>query len=80
MVPIVRLKGIPIDLYGVHTMEEFKVIDIVDNTSPYPTFLGLDWDFDNQAIIDMKTRNMIFDSREYRVIVPLYFSYGGRYV
>jgi hypothetical protein len=74
MVPIVRLKGILIDLYGVHTMEEFKVIDIVDNTSPYPTFLGIDWDFDNQAIIDMKNRNMIFDSREYRVIVPLYFS------
>jgi hypothetical protein len=25
----------------------FEVIDIVDNTTPYPTLLGLDLEFDN---------------------------------
>jgi hypothetical protein len=61
-------------------MADFEVIDIVDNTFPYPTLLGLDWDFDNQTIINLKTRKMIFESGEYRVIAPLDPSEGGRYV
>jgi hypothetical protein len=60
LVPIGTLKGIPIDLDGVCTMADFEVIDIVDTTSSYLTLLGLDWAFDNQAIIYLKTRKMIF--------------------
>jgi hypothetical protein len=45
VVPIGILKGIPVDLDGVCTMEDFEVIDIVDNTTPYPVLLGLDWEF-----------------------------------
>jgi hypothetical protein len=41
-------------------MADFEVIDIVDTTSSYLTLLGLDWAFDNQAIIYLKTRKMIF--------------------
>jgi hypothetical protein len=63
VVPIGRLKGILVDLDGVRTMADFEVFDIVNNTSPYPTLLGLDWAYDNQAIINLKTRNMIFESR-----------------
>jgi hypothetical protein len=62
---------VTIDLDGVHTNADFEVIEIVDGTTPYPTFLGLDWEFCNQAIIKLNTRKMIFESREYRVIVPL---------
>lgn len=80
VVPIGRLNGILVDLDGVRTMAEFEVIDIVDNTLPYPTLLGLDWDFDSHAIINLKTRNMIFESGEYRVIVPLDPLGGGMYV
>jgi hypothetical protein len=76
--PIGSLKRIPID--GVRTMEKFEFIDIVDNTSPYLALLGLDWDFDNQAIINLKTRKMIFQSGEYRFIEPLDPLEGGRYV
>jgi hypothetical protein len=61
VVPIGILKGISVDLEGVRTMEDFEVIDIVDNTSPYIALLGLDWDFDNQTIINFKTRKMIFE-------------------
>jgi hypothetical protein len=61
-----------VDLYGVCNMKEFEVIDIVDNTTPYPALLGLDRGFDNQAIFNLKTRKIIFESREYRVIAPLY--------
>jgi hypothetical protein len=42
--------------------------------------LGLDWAFDNQAIINLKTRKMTFESREYRVIAPLDPSEGERFV
>jgi hypothetical protein len=80
VVPIGRLKGIPLDLDGVCTMEEFKVIDIVDNTSSCPTLLGLDWDFDNHTIIKLNTRKMIFESREYKAITSLDPSEGGKYV
>jgi hypothetical protein len=80
VIPIGILKGIPMDLDGVCTMEYFEVIDIVDNTAHYPTLLGLDCAFENQAIINLKTRKMIFELGEYRVITPLDPSEGGRYV
>jgi hypothetical protein len=47
------------------------VIEIVDDTTPCPKLLGLNWAFENQAIINLKTRKMTFESRKYRVITPL---------
>jgi hypothetical protein len=44
-------------------------------TQPY-----LDWEFDNQAIINLKKRKMTFESGEYRVIAPLDPSEGERFV
>jgi len=61
VVPIGIFKGIPVDLDHVHTMVDFEVIDIVDNTSPYPSLLGMDWDFDKHDIINFKTMEMIFE-------------------
>jgi hypothetical protein len=80
VLPIGRLKGVTIDLDGVHTKVDFEVIEIVDDTTPYPTLLGLDWAFDNPTIINLKTRKMIFESGEYRVIAPLDPSEGERFV
>jgi hypothetical protein len=71
---------VTVDLDGVHNKAYFKVIEIVDDTTPYPSFLSLDWAFDNQAIIKLKTRKMTFESREYRVIAPLDPSEGERFV
>jgi hypothetical protein len=78
--PIGRLKGIMVDLDGVHTKVDFKVIEIVDGTTPYLALLGLDWAFDNQTIINLKTRKMTFQSGDYRVIAPLYPLEGERFV
>jgi hypothetical protein len=80
VLPIGRLKGVTIDLDGVSTKEDFEVIEIVDGTTPYPTLLGLDWEFDNHTIINLKTRKMTFESREYRVIPPLDPSKRERFV
>jgi hypothetical protein len=52
VLPIGRLKGVTIDLDGVRTMADFEVIERVYGTTPYPTLLGLDWAFDNHAIIN----------------------------
>jgi hypothetical protein len=54
VLPIGRLKGVTIDLDGVCTKADFEVIEILDDTTPYPSLLGLDWVFDNQAIINLK--------------------------
>jgi hypothetical protein len=43
VLPIGRLKGVIVDLDGVHTKVDFEVIEIVDGTTTYPTLLGLDW-------------------------------------
>jgi hypothetical protein len=42
VLPIGRLKGVTVDLDGVRTKDDFEVIEIMDDTKPYPTFLGLD--------------------------------------
>jgi hypothetical protein len=80
VLPIGRLKGVTVDLDGVRTKADFEVIEIVDGATPYPTLLGLDWEFDNHAIINLKMRKMTFESGEYRVIVPLDPSEGERFV
>jgi hypothetical protein len=80
VLPIGRLKGVTVDLDGVRTKADFEVIVIVDGTTPYLTLLGLYWAFENQAIINLKTRKMTFESGEYRVIAPLDPSEGERFV
>jgi hypothetical protein len=80
VLPIGRLKEVTVDLDGVRTKADFEVIEIVDGTTPYPTLLGLDWAFENQAIIKLNTRKMAFESGEYRVITPLDTSEGGSFV
>jgi hypothetical protein len=47
VLPIGRLKGGIVYMDGVHTIADLEVIEIVDGTRPYPTFLGLDWSFEH---------------------------------
>jgi hypothetical protein len=60
VLPIGRMKGVTIYMDEVPTKVDFEVIKIMDVTTPYPTLLGLDWVFDNQEIINLKTRKMTF--------------------
>ena len=71
VLPIGRLKGVTADLDGVCTKADFEVIEIVDYTTPYSVLLGLDWAFENQPIINLKTRKMTFQLGDYRFIAPL---------
>jgi hypothetical protein len=40
-------------------MTNFEVIEIVDGTQPYPTLMGLEWDFNDQTIIKLKRKDDI---------------------
>lgn len=49
----------------------FEVIEIVDDSIPYPTLLGLEWAFENLSIFDLKKRQLVLDQGYLRVISPL---------
>jgi hypothetical protein len=80
VIPIGILKNTTTDLDGVCTTIDFEVMDMVDESIPFPALLGIDWAFDNQAIINLKTRKMIFEAGNFRVVAPLDPSYCERYV
>jgi hypothetical protein len=66
VIPIGRLKNTTVDLDGVRTTTDFEVMDMVDESIPFPELLGIDWAFDNQATINLKIRKMIFKARNFR--------------
>ena len=47
LLPIGQFSNVPIDVEGLHTFADFEVINIVDDTNPYPSLLGIDWAIDN---------------------------------
>jgi hypothetical protein len=52
----------------------------VDDSHPYPKIMGLEWAFDNQSIINMKRKEMIFEIRNLKVTAPLDPIEGKRYI
>ena len=68
------------DIEGLHTFTDFEVINIVDDTNPYPMLLGIDWEIGNQTIINFKRRILLFEYDDMRVVVPLDPLEGQRYI
>jgi hypothetical protein len=60
-----------VDIDGVRTFADFEVIEIVDDSFPYPALLGIDWAFDNSIVVDLKKRHMTFEKVGLRVVAPL---------
>lgn len=65
---------------GVKRKVDFEVIEIIDVTNPYPTLLGIEWDFDNVAILNLKKRQMRFESEDLIVVTLLDPNEGEHYV
>jgi hypothetical protein len=42
-----RLMGVLVNIDGVCSVENFEVIEIVDGSQPYPSLIGLEWEFYN---------------------------------
>jgi len=68
------------DIDGTRTFAYFEVIEIFDDSVPYPTLLGIDWAFNNSTVVDLKERRMTFQGDGLRVIVPLYPEKVCRYI
>ena len=58
--PLGRLSNVPVDMNGVRSLADFEVIDIIDDSNPFPALLGIDWDFDNLEVINLKKKKMTF--------------------
>jgi hypothetical protein len=43
-----------VNIEGVKTKVDFEVIEIMDDSNPYPTLLGLDWAFENNVVLNLK--------------------------
>lgn len=56
IIPFGRLELVLIDIEGVISNATFEVIEIVDDNIPYPKLLGLEWDFENLSMVNMKKR------------------------
>ena len=71
---------VQVDIEGLRTFEDIEVIDIVDDTTPYPALLGIDWEMENQLIINFKRMILSFEDDEMRVVATLDPLKGPRYV
>jgi hypothetical protein len=77
--PIGRLENVEIDVAGVKTVADFEVIEIMGDKDPYIALLGIDWDYDNYAVIDLKKDTMTFEVDRIKVVQPLDPYVGPRY-
>ena len=80
VIPIGRLSQVPVNIEGLRTSIDFQVINIFDDTHPYPTLLGIDWAIDNHTIIKFKKRILSFEDNEMRVVFPIDPLEGERYI
>ena len=78
--PIERLESVEIDVVGVKNITDFEVIEIMGDKDPYPSLLGIDWDYDNYVVIDLKKDTMTFEVDGVKVVQPLDLYVGPRYM
>ena len=77
--PMGRLSNVPLDIDGVQSLADFEVIEIIDDSGPYPTLLGIEWMFNNLTVINLKKKKMSFEGHNIQIITPLDSSMGPRY-
>ena len=75
-----RMQGVTIDLEGASTHKDFEVIELMDESTPYPMLLGIDWATDMNRVINLKKRTMIFETKVLCVIIMLDMAEGLCYI
>lgn len=68
-----------VDIKGASTQKNFKGVEIVDDSNPYLSFLGIDWATYMNGVINLKRQKMIFEKNSLPIVVPLNPSEGARY-
>lgn len=79
IIPMGRLQGITVDIEGESMLADFEVIEIVDDSNPYPVLLGIDQAIDMNGLINLKKRKMIFEKKSLCVIILVDHAEGSRY-
>ena len=79
ILPYGRLQGVTVDIEGASTQTDFKVIEIVDDSNPYPPLLGIDWATDMNGVINLRKCKMVFEKKSLHIVVPLDPVEGLRY-
>ena len=51
-----RLSNVLVDIDGVRSLANFEVIEIIDDSNPFLVLLGIDYVFDNLAVINLKKK------------------------
>jgi len=74
-----RLQGVTVDIEGVNAQVDFEVIEIINDSNPYPVLLGIDWATDMNGLINLKKHKMIFEKKSPRIVVPLDPAEGAQY-
>ena len=69
-----------VEVKGLKTFTYFDIIEIVDESSSYPTLLGIGWESDNLVVINFKKQVMTFENHNFQIIIPLDPMEGRRYV
>jgi len=44
---------------------DFEVIEIMDESDPYPALLGISWAYENSAVIDLNKETITFEANEW---------------
>lgn len=71
IIPMGRLHGVTIDIEGASKLDNFEVIEIVDDNNAYPTLLPIDWAIDMNGVFDLKKQTMLFERKIICMVVPL---------
>ena len=51
-----RLLNMLVDIDGVWSLADFEVIEIIDDSRPYLALLGIEWEFENLTVINLKKK------------------------
>jgi len=74
-----RLPGVIVHIEGANALDNFEVIEIVDESNTYPALLGIYWAIDMNWVINLKKQTMSFERKMLRVVVPLDPGKGQQY-
>ena len=64
-----RLQGVIVDIEGTSTQTDSEVIEIVDDSNPYPMLLGIYLATDMNGVINLKKRTTSFERKMLHVVV-----------
>jgi hypothetical protein len=74
-----RLEKLEVNIEGVKMKDDFEVMEIMDDSNPYHVLLGIDWAFENNAMLNLKNQHISFETDTQCVIAPLYPNEGDWY-